>query len=353
LVGFSDILTIVVPVFVVIAVGYCTGRMHLFDGERAEALRDLTVQLALPAVLFISIVNTPRSVLLGQGPLVGLLALGLLGLYAILLLALRFGARLTIQRSALFALACVMPQFAFMGISILGGLFGAGHAAIPIAVAGILVNVFLAPAALVLMNLRSRNKATAEITPAAEPVVVGAAGEPAPPVAGGAPAVPITSGAATTEAPARPSHGCSAAARAVRLGPAARPAPGTRRRASVQDHLDLANPDRRSVLGRGAALRRHLRRPHRPPPAQPRGVGDSPDQRNRPAAAHLRRRTMDHLRHHRRPGGPDHGVPSLPRADEARLATRNQERPATRSVGVALSLVLSIITLPLIIQLVS
>jgi hypothetical protein len=34
LVGFSDILTIVVPVFVVIAVGYCTGRMHLFDGER-------------------------------------------------------------------------------------------------------------------------------------------------------------------------------------------------------------------------------------------------------------------------------------------------------------------------------
>jgi hypothetical protein len=48
--GFSDILTIVVPVFVVVAVGYCAGRMHLFDGGRAEALRDLSIQLALPAV---------------------------------------------------------------------------------------------------------------------------------------------------------------------------------------------------------------------------------------------------------------------------------------------------------------
>jgi predicted permease len=113
-IDLSDILTIVVPVFVVIAVGYGTGRMHLFDGGRAEALRDLTMQLALPAVLFLSIVNTPRGVLLGQGPLVGLLALGLLGLYAILLLALRFVARLTIQRSALFALACTQPQFAMM-----------------------------------------------------------------------------------------------------------------------------------------------------------------------------------------------------------------------------------------------
>ncbi|MFF1630869.1 AEC family transporter, partial [Streptomyces sp. NPDC058272] len=168
-----------------------------------------TMQLALPAVLFLSIVNTPCSVLLGQGPLVGLLALGLLGLYAILLLALRFVARLTIQRSALFAPACTQPQFAFMGISILGGLFGPRQAAIPIAVAGILVNVVLAPVALVLMNLPNRSEATAERTrsaaPAAERVLVGAtAGSApsvaggAPPVSGGAPPVPVASSTAAT-----------------------------------------------------------------------------------------------------------------------------------------------------------
>ncbi|MFD4567069.1 AEC family transporter [Streptomyces sp. NPDC058467] len=156
-----------------------------------------TMQLALPAVLFLSIVNTPCSVLLGQGPLVGLLALGLLGLYDILLLALRFVARLAIQRSALFAPACTQPQFAFMGISILGGLFGPRQAAIPIAVAGILVNVVLAPVALVLMNLPNRSEVTAERTrsaaPAAERVLVGATAGSAPSVAGGAP--PVSGGA--------------------------------------------------------------------------------------------------------------------------------------------------------------
>ncbi|MEU8980515.1 AEC family transporter [Streptomyces sp. NPDC048309] len=161
-----------------------------------------TMQLALPAVLFLSIVNTPCSVLLGQGPLVGLLALGLLGLYAILLLALRFVARLTIQRSALFAPACTQPQFAFMGISILGGLFGPRQAAIPIAVAGILVNVVLAPVALVLMNLPNRSEATAERTrsaaPAAERVLVGATAGSAPPVSGGAPPAPVASSTAAT-----------------------------------------------------------------------------------------------------------------------------------------------------------
>ncbi|GAA3047853.1 AEC family transporter [Pseudonocardia yunnanensis] len=218
MIGLADILTIVVPVFVVVAVGYCVGRMRLFDGGRAQALRDLTIQLALPAVLFVSIVNTPRSVLLGQGPLVGLLALGLLGLYAILVLALRFGARLTIQRSALLALACVQPQFAFMGISILGGLFGPRQAAIPIAVAGILVNVVLVPVALILLNLRSRTHATAEITAVrtAAPVLVGAAGGPPPPAADRAPTVPGASGAL-------PAHSGTGAVLARVLGPLREP----------------------------------------------------------------------------------------------------------------------------------
>jgi malonate transporter and related proteins len=166
--GFADIFTIIVPVFLVIALGFLTGRLHWFDGERAQALRDLTMQLALPASLFLGIATTPRHVLLGEGPLVLLLAAGLIGLYGLVFCVLRFVLRRPVGRSALLALACVQPQYAFMGTSILGGLFGTAQAAIPIAVAGILVNVVLDPAVLVLIGLGDRQTAgrAAVATPA-------------------------------------------------------------------------------------------------------------------------------------------------------------------------------------------
>jgi hypothetical protein len=63
--------------------------------------------------------------------------------------------------------------------------------------------------------------------------------------------------------------GAPPTARTVRLGPTARPGPGTRRRAPVHDHLDVADPDRRSVLGRGP-------RPHPPPPGSAPRCGRSP-----------------------------------------------------------------------------
>ena len=98
----------------------------------------------------------------------------------------------------MLALACVQPQFAFMGISILGGLFGPRQAAIPIAVAGILVNVVLVPVALILLNLRDQKpprRSPHTAVRAAAPVLVGAAGGLPPPAADRAPAVPGASGA--------------------------------------------------------------------------------------------------------------------------------------------------------------
>jgi predicted permease len=182
--SFAEIFTVVVPVFLVIAVGYGTGRRALFDAGGAQALRELTMQLALPAALLLSIWQTPRHVLVEQLPLVGLLAFGLLGVYAVLLGVLRLAARRSLRRAALFALACVQPQYAFMGTSILGGLFGTAEAAVPIAVAGILVNVVLDPVVLILLGMpehpRSRTTVATEATASAvrRPALVTAGGGP-------------------------------------------------------------------------------------------------------------------------------------------------------------------------------
>lgn len=151
--SFTHIFTIIVPVFLVIALGYGAGRGQAFSGERGGALTVLTMQFALPAALFLSIMNTPRHTLLSQGPLVGMLALGLLGLYVLIFLGLRTIGHVPTERAAILTLAAVQPQYAFMGVTILGSLFGAAAAAIPIAIAGILVNVILDPVVLILISL--------------------------------------------------------------------------------------------------------------------------------------------------------------------------------------------------------
>ncbi|MER6694879.1 AEC family transporter, partial [Streptomyces minutiscleroticus] len=195
--SFSHIFTIVVPVFVIILVGYGTGRLRLFDASGTQALRDLTMQLALPASLLLGIWKTPRHTLVEKLPLAGLLALGFLVVYAVLFVVLRHAARRPLKRAALLALACVQPQYAFMGTSVLGGLFGAEQAAVPIAVAGILVNVVLDPAVLVVLGLPDRTASragarTAAATAAPRPALVGAGGGTAVSVApvDPAPAVP-------------------------------------------------------------------------------------------------------------------------------------------------------------------
>src|SRR4051794_41130018 len=178
--SFSHIFTIVVPVFLVIALGYGAGRGTSFDGQRADALRVLTMEFALPASLFLGIANTPRHILLSQGPLVGMLALGLLGLFGLILLALRLGGRLPLERASILALASVQPQYAFMGVTILGSLFGDAKAAIPIAIAGILVNVVLDPLVLILLNLGRPHVAEATASASASSrVLVSAGGGPA------------------------------------------------------------------------------------------------------------------------------------------------------------------------------
>ncbi|KOV99507.1 transport integral membrane protein [Streptomyces sp. NRRL B-1140] len=193
--SFAEIFTVVVPVFLLILVGYGTGRRALFDAGGAQALRELTMQLALPAALLLSIWQTPRHVLVEQLPLVGLLAFGFLAVYAVLLGVLRLAARRPLRRAALFALACVQPQYAFMGTSILGGLFGTAEAAVPIAVAGIIVNVVLDPVVLILLGLpghpEPRTVTAGAAAPARQPVLatVGgsapeAAAKPAPAEAG-------------------------------------------------------------------------------------------------------------------------------------------------------------------------
>ena len=57
------ILYAIVPIFVVMALGYFSGKAGAFTGENARTLNKVVLNYALPAALFISIIKANRHML--------------------------------------------------------------------------------------------------------------------------------------------------------------------------------------------------------------------------------------------------------------------------------------------------
>ena len=68
------ILSSVLPVFFVMALGYLAGWVRDIDNHHVAELNALVMDFALPASLFVAMVQTPRSLLLEQGQLIIVLA---------------------------------------------------------------------------------------------------------------------------------------------------------------------------------------------------------------------------------------------------------------------------------------
>ena len=58
----------VLPVFFVLALGYFAGRARKFDPDQVAGLNELVLDYALPAMLFVATVKTPRERLLSGFP---------------------------------------------------------------------------------------------------------------------------------------------------------------------------------------------------------------------------------------------------------------------------------------------
>ncbi|MFK4300890.1 malonate transporter [Paenibacillus sp. RC254] len=90
------------------------------------------------------------------------LLLGIIGFYIVLLVGYRLIAKKALTESSMFALNSTQPSFAFMGIPVLGSLFGSAAVAIPTAITGIVVNAILDPLASILGTVGQRNSETKE-----------------------------------------------------------------------------------------------------------------------------------------------------------------------------------------------
>jgi malonate transporter and related proteins len=151
-----DIVSILIPVFAVIGLGYFAGWRKIFDGRQVEGFNEFVLGFALPAMIFASVLGTPRSVLLDDLSLF----LAMTGVQVVFLgLGLAIGRWVfhrTLAESTILALLISVPTAAFMGTPILDDLFNAKSASLAISMYAITVSVVVLPIAIALLEWARR-----------------------------------------------------------------------------------------------------------------------------------------------------------------------------------------------------
>ena len=71
----------ILPIFVIMALGYMAGKRGVFSSSNAQIFNKLVLTYALPAALFVSIVKADRSMLFDDGKLLVISLVVLVGLF--------------------------------------------------------------------------------------------------------------------------------------------------------------------------------------------------------------------------------------------------------------------------------
>lgn len=159
---WNIILTCLVPIFVVMALGYAAGKTNAFTGENARILNKLVLNYALPAALFLSIVKADREMLFADLQLTLVSTLVILAVF----LWSYFGCykffRHTRKEAAVCALMAGSPTIGFLGFAVLDPMFGATTTTgLVVAIVAIVVNAITIPIGLWLLNPAADGSATA------------------------------------------------------------------------------------------------------------------------------------------------------------------------------------------------
>ena len=163
---WNIILTCLVPIFVVMALGYTAGKTNAFTGENARILNKLVLNYALPAALFLSIVKADREMLFADLQLTLVSTLVILAVF----LWSYFGCykffKHTKKEAAVCTLIAGSPTIGFLGFAVLDPMFGATTTTgLVVAIVAIVVNAITIPIGLWLLNPAADGSATAEQKP--------------------------------------------------------------------------------------------------------------------------------------------------------------------------------------------
>lgn len=148
------ILYAIVPIIVIMLLGYVSGKKGIFTGNDAKKFNKVVLDYALPAALFVSIAQASREMLYKDLKLSVVSLVVIMGCFMGVYFIYRFCFKKnTGADAAVSALISGSPTIGFLGFAVLEPIFGATPAvALVVAIVGIVVNAIGIPVGLCLLN---------------------------------------------------------------------------------------------------------------------------------------------------------------------------------------------------------
>lgn len=143
----------IVPIIVIMLAGYISGKKGVFSGDDAKKFNKVVLDYALPAALFVSIVQSNRAMLAADLKLSIISLVGIMACFMIVYFVFLMFKGNTGADAAISALISGSPTIGFLGFAVLEPIFGATPTvALVVAIVGIVVNAVGIPVGLSLMN---------------------------------------------------------------------------------------------------------------------------------------------------------------------------------------------------------
>lgn len=153
--GLSHIiLYAIVPIIVIMAAGFISGKKGVFSGEDAKKFNKVVLVYALPAALFVSIAQASREMLYKDIKLSIVSTVVIMGCFMGVYYIYKYCFKKnTGADAAVCALINGSPTIGFLGFAVLEPIFGATPAvALVVAIVGIVVNAIGIPVGLSLLT---------------------------------------------------------------------------------------------------------------------------------------------------------------------------------------------------------
>jgi malonate transporter and related proteins len=116
-----------VPIFVVMGLGYFAGWVRDIDNSHVAELNALVMGFALPASLFVATASTPWATVMALWPLLLVISVSMLALYALSYWMQRRLFGLDSSAASIQALTIAQPNYGAAGLPLIAAVFGASH----------------------------------------------------------------------------------------------------------------------------------------------------------------------------------------------------------------------------------
>ena len=156
----ATLLTVLVPVFFVLAVGAWAGLSGKIDRTRISELNTLVMEFLIPAALFVATATTPRAVLAMHIPFALAMAASMLGIYGVVFVTARRLMGGGTGEAAVVALVVAFPNLAAVGLPLTRALFGPANVVLD--ATGIALGaILLSPMSLLVLERQTGSGAVA------------------------------------------------------------------------------------------------------------------------------------------------------------------------------------------------